>query len=61
MKQINRKAVENILYRYPNNIIKNLNIYNNNNNNNNNILFSNNAEYFILKPKGKKVIYGLHI
>ena len=53
MKQINRKDVENILYRYPNNIIKNLNIYNNNNNNNN-ILFSNNAEYFILKPKGKK-------
>tara|TARA_B100001175_G_scaffold317664_1_gene335567 strand:+ start:3139 stop:4140 length:1002 start_codon:yes stop_codon:yes gene_type:complete len=53
MKIIDRKIIEPILYRYPNNIsIKNLNIYNNNSNNK--ILFNDDAKYYILKPKGKR-------
>ena len=53
MKVIKREIIQNILYRYPNNIsIKNLNIYNNNSNNK--ILFNQDSKYFILKPKGKR-------
>ena len=49
MKVIKREIIQNILYRYPNNIsIKNLNIYNNNSNNK--ILFNQDSKYFILKP-----------
>ena len=54
MNFIDKRILEQILYRYPNKIsIKNLNIYNNGNSNNK-ILFNPDAKYFILKPKGKK-------
>ena len=54
MNVINKRILEQILYRYPNKIsIKKVNIYNNGNSNNK-ILFNPDAKYFILKPKGKK-------
>jgi hypothetical protein len=54
MNVINKRIVEQILYRYPNKIsIKNLNIYNNGSSNNK-ILFDSDAKYYILKPKGKR-------
>ena len=52
MELLKYSFVKNILYRFPNTHIKNLNIYNQNSNNN--IIFNNNAKYFILKPKGRK-------
>jgi hypothetical protein len=52
MELLKYSYIKNILYRFPNTHIKNLNIYNQNSNNN--IIFNNNAKYFILKPKGRK-------
>lgn len=52
MKLIDNNFINKILYRYPKYNIKNLGIYNNSTSNK--ILFHDNAEIYILKPKGKK-------
>ena len=52
MKKISYQQIKPILNRYPNNYIKNLNIFNSSSNNK--CLFNPDAKYYILKPKGKR-------
>jgi hypothetical protein len=52
MKKLNYEMLKDILYRFPNNNIKNLNIYNKSSNNK--ILFDPAGKYYILKCKGKR-------
>ena len=52
MKLLDSKIKNSILYRFPKNNIKNLNIFNQSSNNK--ILFNSAGKYYILKCKGKK-------
>ena len=57
MKLLDENILKILLNRFPFNNKK----YYNNQTSDSNILFTNNPKFYILKPKGKKAIYGLPI